>query len=74
MDETEAIRREMVAEINSPEFEVPAGAITTEQFREQYEAVGFMAPFVMVKVRATGAKGTMQFTHSPRYYFDYVPA
>ncbi len=42
-------------------------------FREQYEAIGFLAPFVSVRRKVDGVNGVMEFTHSPRWYFNFVP-
>ena len=47
---------------------------TTNEATTKYEFIGFMAPFAMVKDRATGIKGTLQFTHRPRLYFNFTAA
>jgi hypothetical protein len=44
---------------------------TTEELQRDYEVLGFAAPFVLVRRRSDGAEGTLEFTHSPRYYFDF---
>jgi len=46
---------------------------TTEEVRELYDVIGFMAPFVAVRRREDGQRGTLTFVHSPRVYFDFVP-
>ena len=46
----------------------------TDQFTEDFEVIGFAAPFVIVRRRADGVKGTLEFTHSPRLYFDFQSA
>ena len=43
---------------------------TTEEPRTNFEVLSFLAPFVVVKRKVDGVKGTMQFNHSPRVYFD----
>lgn len=48
--------------------------IDTAQLRELYEVEGFMAPYVVVRRRSDGKRGVMEFTHSPRYYFDFREA
>jgi len=48
--------------------------MTTDEVREKFEVLSFMAPFVMVKRKSDGAKGTLQFTHMPRFYFDFCEA
>lgn len=46
----------------------------TAQMQEEFQAIGFSAPFVAVKRRSDGVKGTLMFTHSPRYYFGWEEA
>lgn len=48
--------------------------MTTDELRANFEVLSFMAPFVMVKRKSDGAKGTLQFTHMPRFYFDFCEA
>jgi hypothetical protein len=38
-----------------------------------FEAIGFMAPFIVVRRRSDGVKGSLEFTHSPRVYFNWRP-
>ncbi len=45
----------------------------TDQLREDFNVVGFMAPFVSVRRKSDGAEGTLEFTHMPRFYFDFRP-
>ena len=81
-DPTEGIRREMVADINSQvegteetereRLEDLHGKIwNTKELSESFEVLGFMAPFVTVKSKATGKCGTMMFQHFPRFYFNF---
>ena len=46
----------------------------TSGMQEDFEAIGFAAPFVVVRRRSDGVKGTLTFTHRPRHYFDFVPS
>ncbi len=77
-DPTEAIRRELVAVINAEPgtreyLEATYGQVwDTSQMQDDFEAIGFAAPFIIVRRRADGAKGTLTFQHSPRFYFDFV--
>ena len=48
--------------------------MTTDEVREKFEVISFLAPFVMVKRKADGVKGTLEFTHMPRFYFNFVEA
>lgn len=50
-----------------------ADVMTTDEMRAKYEVSGFMAPFVVVTERATGKKGSLEFTHMPRFYFGWTP-
>jgi len=45
----------------------------TDQLTEDFIVVGFMAPIVVVKLRSTGEKGSLEFQHSPRFYFNWQP-
>jgi hypothetical protein len=78
-DPTESIRREMVAEINAEpgsreSLEAKHGQVWgTDQVRDQFEVIGFMAPFVVVKRRSDGVSGSLMFQHNPRFYFGFQP-
>lgn len=76
-DHTEAIRRQMVDELKDntkAELEAKHGKIwTTSEMQEEFDALGFMAPFIIVRKRDTGERGSLMFTHSPRYYFSWSP-
>ena len=47
---------------------------TTEELQRDFSVEGFAAPYVIVRRKSDGAKGTLEFTHSPRVYFDFRPA
>lgn len=77
MDETEDLRREMVRDINaepgSREYlEAKHGKVwSTDELSQEFNVLGFMAPFVVVKRKADGVKGSLTFQASPRFYFDF---
>ena len=77
-DQTEGIRREMVAEINSKEAERAAmeaehGQVwDTDEMSSEFQPIGFLAPFVIVQRKADGAKGSLMFQHMPRYYYGWA--
>jgi hypothetical protein len=83
-DETEAIRREAVAQINSAvesdnrdtertRLESIYGKVyDTAQIRANFEVLGFLAPFMIVKRRSDNKKGSLEFQHNPRFYFNFV--
>lgn len=48
--------------------------MTTDEMREKFEVVSFLAPFVMVVRKADGVKGTLEFVHMPRYYYNFIEA
>lgn len=74
-DPTEALRREQVAELNAngipSDYDGPTW--DTGQLQESFEVQGFMAPYVVVRRKSDGARGTLTFTHSPRIYYDWTP-
>ena len=43
----------------------------TDAMRAEFDVIGFLAPFVVVVRKSDGAKGSLSFTHSPRYYFGW---
>jgi len=45
----------------------------SDQLREEFEVRSFLTPFVFVTRKADGVKGTMMFTHLPRFYFNFTP-
>lgn len=46
----------------------------TEELVADFDVVGFAAPFVVVKRKSDGVKGTLMFTHRPRFYFKFEEA
>ena len=79
IDPTEAIRRERLAEINAEPgsreaLEAEHGQVwDTEQLRQDFEVIGFLAPLVVVRRKADGVKGSLEFQHTPRLYFNFEP-
>ena len=78
-DPTEAARRTLQQEINAdptsrPALEAKHGDVwDTTELQEQFEVTGFMAPFVGVRRRCDGVKGSVMFQASPRFYFKFQP-
>jgi hypothetical protein len=80
----EGLRRGMVSELNSqvqsddpvPERhrleEVEGQVWDTQELSTDFEVLGFLAPFVTVRRKCDGVKGTLSFQHHPRFYFDFV--
>ena len=76
-DPTESIRRQRVAEINAEPgsreaLEAEHGKVwDTAQLQECFEPIGFLAPFIVVRRRSDGVRGSLEFQHSPRFYFNW---
>jgi hypothetical protein len=61
----------LVHAINSGAVPSEGQEWTTEELTRDFEVMGFLAPFVSVKNKATGKKGTLMFRHMPRVYFNW---
>jgi hypothetical protein len=79
-DVTEAARRERLAEINAEPgsreaLEAQYGQVwDTQQLAQDFEVIGFLAPLVVVRRKADGMKGSLEFQHGPpRLYFNWQP-
>jgi hypothetical protein len=78
-DPTEPIRRQRLAEINAQPggreaLEATHGQVwSTDQLTDDFDVLGFMAPLVVVRRRSDGRKGSLEFQHSPRLYFNFQP-
>lgn len=76
-DNTEDIRRELVKNINSDPgsretLEAEYGQVwDTQELGRDFEVIGFIAPFVVVKRKADGVRGSLEFQHSPRFYYNF---
>ncbi len=76
-DPTESTRRQMMIDINAnpgsrEALEAKHGQVwNTEQLQQDFEVLAFMAPFVIVREKSTGAKGSLEFQASPRFYFNF---
>ena len=78
-DETESLRRQQLAEINAKPgsreaLEAEHGQVwDTRQLSEDFVVEGFMAPYVVVRRKSDGQRGTLAFQHNPRFYFGFEP-
>ncbi len=43
------------------------------ELARDFEVLGFAAPFVVVRRRSDGQRGSLEFTHQPRIYFGWRP-
>jgi hypothetical protein len=78
-DPTENARRERLAEINATPGSLEAlvaehGQVwDTSQLRAEFQVEGFMAPLVIVRRKKDGQRGSLEFQHDPRFYFNFEP-
>ena len=77
-DPAENIRQELVDAINSrqnkrEELESEYGQVwNTEELTEDFTVESFTAPYIVATQKSTGDRGTLMFSHSPRFYFDWM--
>jgi hypothetical protein len=76
VDVTDARRAVLATALNATGIpEAYKGQVwDTAEMQEDFEVLGFMAPYVVVRRRSDGVKGTLMFTHSPRFYFRFEAA
>ncbi len=78
-DMFEIVRMQRLVEINvEPKTRQALAAVygrvwDTDELHAEFEVTGFMAPFVGVRRRTDGQKGSLEFQHNPRFYFSFVP-
>lgn len=71
-------RRARLAEINAEsgnreELQVRHGKVwNTSELASEFDVSGFAAPFVVVTRKSDGKTGSLEFQHSPRFYFNFV--
>jgi len=53
-----------------PETEIK-DSYTTAELGEYFIVHGFSAPFVIVTRKSDNRKGSLEFTHNPRIYFNF---
>ena len=73
-DETEAHRREMIE--SGQNYLDLARADThwdTAALQRDFVVHSFLAPYVVVTRKKDNVRGSMEFTHNPRFYFNFVP-
>jgi hypothetical protein len=71
-DPTEDRRRQML-ESGQPakDLEAATQRWNTDELTRDFIVRGFMAPYVIVIRKSDGASGSLEFTHSPRWYFNW---
>ena len=77
MDDTEHIRKIMQNKINEvggnrTTLEQMHGQVwDTDELKRDFDVLGFLAPFIGVRRKSDGKKGSLMFQHDPRYYFNF---
>ena len=77
-DPTESIRRQRLAEINAEPgsrvaMEAEHGQVwDTSELTRDFDVIGFAAPLVVVRRKSDGVRGSLEFQHRPRIYFNFV--
>lgn len=59
-------------EIKAKLIQTYGEVMTTAEMTAKYEVIGFLAPFVSVRRKSDGVEGTLEFTHLPRFYFNFI--
>ncbi len=78
-DDTEALRRQRLAEINAEPGSREAleakyrQVWDTRELARDFVVVGFAAPYVVVRRKSDGVVGSLEFQHLPRLYFNFQP-
>lgn len=73
----DAKRLERLIEINADPssreaLEAKYGKVwNAEELRQDFEVVGFAAPFIVVTRKSDNEKGSLEFQHHPRFYFNF---
>lgn len=83
-DPTEEVRRNRLAELSGAvesqnptterqRLEARHGQVwDTPELSNDFEVIGFMAPYVVARRKSNGRKGSLEFQHMPRFYFNFV--
>ena len=81
VDDTEEFRKQRIEKINTvphdarADMEVRYGKVwDTDELQQDFHVLSFLAPFVLVQRKSDGKKGTLEFVHSPRWYFNFTEA
>jgi hypothetical protein len=76
-DPTESLRRERLKEINvepgsREALEAKYGRVwDTRELAHDFIVIGFAAPLVVVQRKSDGVKGSLEFQHQERFYFNF---
>lgn len=48
--------------------------MTTDEMLDKYEVLGFALGMCIVQRKSDGVKGTLDFDHAPRFYYNFREA
>lgn len=73
IDDTEAIRMAML-QSGQPQRDLETTSRRWDHIEvaRDFEIIGFMAPFCACIRKSDGKRGSLEFTHHPRFYFNFV--
>jgi hypothetical protein len=77
IDATEALRRVRLADINAEPgdrqtLERRHGPVwDSRELARDFVVIGYLAPFVVVDRKSDGIRGSLEFQHHPRFYFNW---
>ena len=77
-DPTETPRKALTMLLNAEDpdrakLEAEHGDVwSTAEMQKDFSVIGFMAPFIVVTRKSDQKKGSLMFTHSPRFYFGFT--
>jgi len=78
-DAMDGIRHQRLIDINAEPgsrtaLEAKYGRVwETSELAADFDVLGFLAPYVAVRRKSDGRKGSLEFQHNPRFYFNFVP-
>ena len=67
----EDMRQELQAAVNTGRIQPEGQTWTTEQLQQDFDVIGFMAPYVVVRRKSDQQTGSLMFRHYPRVYFGW---
>ena len=79
IDPSESERRRRLAEISAETCDRAAlqakyGQVwDTAELARDFIVIGFLSPYVVVRRKSDGLKGSLEFQHNPRFYFNWQP-
>ena len=77
IDATEALRRRRLVELNGQTADRATLAQRHGQVWDPQElgrdfvAIGYLAPYVVVRRKTDGLRGSLEFQHHPRFHFNW---